>query len=79
VLRGRFDPGGATVAEEPQSRTAVALRPLAGGAIALLVVGVGLTLFTEGVLLAIGVLAMGAFVVVGAVELLQPKVLDPDR
>jgi cytochrome d ubiquinol oxidase subunit II len=71
VLRGGFDLARATVEEQPQPRADGAPRPLA--AVALLVVGVPLTVFGEGALLALGVLALAGFVVVGALELLRPQ------
>ena len=75
VLRGRFDEGVPAVAEHPAPRAAP--RPsLAGLAIALLVVGSALTFLGEGALLAIGVIALGGFVVTGVVELLRPEALD---
>jgi cytochrome d ubiquinol oxidase subunit II len=63
-------------------RAGRARRPLVGGAprplvaIALLVVGAALTLFGEGALLAVGVLALLGFVAVGALELLRPEALE---
>src|SRR5689334_3550381 len=62
VLRGRFDEGAPTVEEHHAPRGAP--RPgLAGVAIALLLVGSALTFLAEGVLLAIGVVLLGAFIV----------------
>ncbi|HEY7622007.1 MAG TPA: cytochrome d ubiquinol oxidase subunit II [Solirubrobacteraceae bacterium] len=75
VLRGRFDEGASTVAEQPAPRGTPS-RPLAGLAIALLLVGAALTFLAEGVLLAIGVVLLGGFVVTGVVELLRPEAFD---
>jgi cytochrome d ubiquinol oxidase subunit II len=75
VLRGRFDEGAPTVAEQPAPRGTPS-RPLAGLAIALLLVGAALTFLAEGVLLAIGVVLLGGFVVTGVVELLRPEAFD---
>jgi len=75
VLRGRFDEAAPTVVEHHVPRGAP--RPgLAGVAIALLLVGSALTFLGEGVLLAIGVVLLGAFVVTGVVELLRPEALE---
>jgi cytochrome bd ubiquinol oxidase subunit II len=78
VLRGRFE-GETQAAEQPSAPPAAAGAPRAGVALALLVVGAALTLFGEGVLLAIGVLALIAFVAVGASELLRPSALGSDE
>jgi cytochrome d ubiquinol oxidase subunit II len=77
LLRGRFDPDAPAVAEhhEPQAATRES-RPLVPAAGALLAVGVPLTFLGEGVLLAIGVLALALFVVIGALALLRPEALE---
>jgi cytochrome bd ubiquinol oxidase subunit II len=75
VLRGRFDEGAPAVAEQPVPRGAPS-RPLAGVAVGLLVVGAALTFLGEGVLLAIGVVLLGGFVVTGVAELLRPEAFD---
>jgi cytochrome bd ubiquinol oxidase subunit II len=75
VLRGRFDEGGPTTAEEAPPRPHRALRPPVGAALALLAIGSPLTFLTEGVTLAIGVVALVAFVAIGALALLQPETL----
>jgi cytochrome d ubiquinol oxidase subunit II len=75
VLRGRFDVGAPTVQEHLAPRGGP--RPgLAGLAVGLLVVGSALTFLGEGALLAIGVICLGGFVVVGVVELLRPEALE---
>jgi cytochrome d ubiquinol oxidase subunit II len=79
VLRGRFDQGGPPTPEVPRPRAPRAPpRSLAVATVALLVAGVSLTLFGGGAALAIGVLALFGFVVVGAIELLRPDVLERD-
>jgi cytochrome bd ubiquinol oxidase subunit II len=75
VLRGRFDEGAPAIEEHPTPRAAPRPR-LAGLAIGLLVVGSVLTFLGEGALLAIGVIALGGFIVTGVVELLRPEALD---
>src|SRR5262249_6313379 len=75
VLRGRFDEGVAPVEEHHVARGAPRPR-LAGVAIGLLLVGSALTFLAEGVLLAIGVVLLAAFVVTGVVELLRPEALE---
>jgi cytochrome bd ubiquinol oxidase subunit II len=79
VLRGRFDPGAPVVAEQPAPRPARPVQPLALAAGALLVVGAPLTFLGEGVLLAIGVLALALFVATGALALLHPESLGDAR
>jgi cytochrome d ubiquinol oxidase subunit II len=74
LLRGRFDAAGPLVERRPQPRPSGAPRPLV--VVALFVVGAALTLFGEGVLLAVGVLALAGFVAVGALELLRPQAFD---
>jgi hypothetical protein len=75
VLRGRFDQGAPAVAEHPAPRAAPR-RSVAGLAVGLLVVGSALTFLGEGAVLAIGVVALGGFVVTGIVELLRPEAFD---
>jgi cytochrome bd ubiquinol oxidase subunit II len=75
VLRGRFDDAVPKVEEQP-SRRGAAQRSVAGIAVALLAVGATLTVLGEGVVLAAGVIALTAFIAVGATELLRPDVLD---
>jgi cytochrome d ubiquinol oxidase subunit II len=77
VLRGRFDPSAPAVDERPAPSAAGAPRPPVLIAGALLVVGVPLTFFGEGALLAVGVLALVLFVATGALALLQPDLLSP--
>jgi cytochrome d ubiquinol oxidase subunit II len=74
VLRGRFDEGGQAV-EQPARRDPVGQRSIAAVAVVLFVVGAMLTFFGGGAILAIGVMALAVFIVVGAVELLRPEVL----
>jgi cytochrome d ubiquinol oxidase subunit II len=77
LLRGRFDPDAPAVAEHPEPQApARESRPLVPAAGALLAVGVPLTFFGQGVLLAIGVLALTLFVVTGALALLRPEALE---
>jgi cytochrome d ubiquinol oxidase subunit II len=75
VLRGRFDEGAPAVDEQPVP-SGEPSRPLAWLAIGWLVVGSALTFLGQGVLLAIGVVLLGAFVVTGIVELLRPEAFD---
>lgn len=75
VLRGGFE--RAPEPDEPARRPARERRALAPVAGALLAVGALLTFFADGPLLAIGVLSLAGFVVLGAAELLQPRALDP--
>jgi cytochrome bd ubiquinol oxidase subunit II len=75
VLRGRFDEDVPPVVEHPPPRAAPRPR-LAGLAVGLLVVGSALTFLGEGALLAIGVICLGGFIVMGVVELLRPEALD---
>jgi cytochrome d ubiquinol oxidase subunit II len=75
VLRGRFDEGAPAVDEQPAARGEPS-RPLAWLAIGWLVVGAALTFLGQGVLLAIGVVLLGAFIVTGVVELLRPEAFD---
>jgi cytochrome d ubiquinol oxidase subunit II len=75
VLRGRFDEDAPAVAEQPQRRSVAGQRSVAAVAVTLLVVGATLTFLGEGLLLAIGVIALVAFIVVGVAELLRPQTL----
>jgi len=79
VLRGRFDPGAPAVAERPVPRPPRAPRPLVGAAAALFALGAPLTFLGEGVLLAIGVLALAGCLATGALALLQPEMLGEAR
>jgi cytochrome bd ubiquinol oxidase subunit II len=79
VLRGRFDPEAPVVAEQPARRPARAAQPPVAAAGALFAVGTPLTFLGDGVLLAIGVLALALFVATGALALLQPETLDDAR
>ena len=76
VLRGAFDATAEAVWEQPARRAPIGRRSVAAVAIALFLVGAGLTFLADGVRLAIGVVALTAFVVVGAAELLSPEVLE---
>lgn len=75
VLSGRFDEPVPAVEDRPVRRPAIGQRSVAGVAVALFVVGGTLTFLGEGVVLAIGVITLAAFVVVGVAELLRPEVL----
>ena len=75
VLRGRFDEEAPAAAEQGPPRPHWALRLPVAVPLALLAIGSPLTFLTEGVTLAIGVLALVAFVVTGTLALLQPDVL----
>jgi cytochrome d ubiquinol oxidase subunit II len=76
VLRGRFDTGAPAVEERPTGRPSREPGKLVPVAVVLLAVGAPLTFLTEGVTLAIGVLALVLFVVTGAAALLQPNLLQ---
>jgi cytochrome d ubiquinol oxidase subunit II len=76
VLRGRFDRTVPAVEEQPPRHPAIGQRSVAAIAVALFVIGATLTFLGEGVVLAIGVIALAAFVVVGVAELLRPEVLE---
>jgi cytochrome d ubiquinol oxidase subunit II len=76
VLRGRFDEDAPGVAEQPPRRPAPGQRSVAALAIALFVVGATLTFLGEGAFLAVGVIALALFVVVGIAELLRPEALE---
>ena len=75
VLRGRFDTGAPAVAEQRPRRPTAGQRSVAAVALALFIVGAILTFLGEGVLLAGGVIALAAFIVVGVAELLRPEAL----
>ena len=76
LLRGRFDTEAPVFAERLQPTPARERQQLPLVAGALLVVGVPLTMFGEGVLLAIGVVALTLFVITGALALLRPEALE---
>jgi predicted permease len=76
VLRGRFDADAPAVEEQPARHQAIGQRSVAAIAVALFVVGATLTFLGDGVVLAIGVIALAAFIVVGVAELLRPEVLE---
>jgi cytochrome bd ubiquinol oxidase subunit II len=78
VLRGRFDIAAPGEPEAPQPRASRVTRGLAVAAVVLLVAGVALTLFGEGVALAAGIAALVGFIALGAVELLAPEMLAGD-
>jgi cytochrome d ubiquinol oxidase subunit II len=78
VLRGRFDISAPGAHEAPQPRASRVTRGLAVAAVVLLVAGVALTLFGEGVALAAGIAALVGFIALGAVELLAPEMLAGD-
>ncbi|MGZ8480916.1 MAG: cytochrome d ubiquinol oxidase subunit II [Candidatus Limnocylindria bacterium] len=78
VLRGRFDVGAPTGPEPPQPRAARGARGLAAGAGTLFVAGVVLTLFADDIGLAIGVLSLVGYIVLGAIELLGPEKLTDE-
>jgi cytochrome d ubiquinol oxidase subunit II len=79
VLRGRFDVGAHAAPEPPQPRATRGASGLAAAAVTLLATGVALTLFAEGVGLAIGVLSLVGFITLGAIELLRPERLSDDH
>jgi cytochrome bd ubiquinol oxidase subunit II len=78
VLRGRFDLGAPAGQEPPQPQATRGARGLAAAAVALLVAGVALTLFADGIALAIGVLSLIGFIALGAIEFLRPETLADD-
>jgi cytochrome d ubiquinol oxidase subunit II len=78
VLRGRFDAAVEHVETQPVRRAPARQRSRAFVAAGLLVLGATLTFFGEGVVLAAGVTALSAFVLVGAAELLRPEALEQD-
>ena len=63
--------------ERPPQRSALGDRSFAATAVALFIVGTALTVLGEGVILAIGVIALVGFIVIGAAELLRPDALEP--
>jgi cytochrome bd ubiquinol oxidase subunit II len=73
VLRGRFDLGAPAGQEPPQPQATRGARGLAAAAVTLLVAGVALTLFADGIALAIGVLSLVGFIALGAIEFLRPE------
>jgi cytochrome bd ubiquinol oxidase subunit II len=75
VLRGRFDEEAPAATKQAPPRSHRALRPPVAAALVLLAIGSPLTFLTEGVTLAVGVLALVAFVVTGTIALLQPEML----
>jgi cytochrome bd ubiquinol oxidase subunit II len=77
LLRGRFDESPEIAS--PVSPRAAAARPLLPVALGLLVVGLPLALLGEGVVLGAGVVALVAFIVVGALALLDPSRLAEDE
>jgi len=78
VLRGRFDLGAPAGQEPPQPQATRGARGLAAAAVTLLVAGVALTLFADGIGLAIGVLSLVGFIALGAIEFLRPETLADD-
>jgi cytochrome bd ubiquinol oxidase subunit II len=78
VLRGRFDLSRAARQEAPQPQATRGARSLAAAAVTLLVAGVPLTLFADGIGLAIGVVSLVGFIALGAIELLRPEALADD-
>ncbi|HEX7299150.1 MAG TPA: cytochrome d ubiquinol oxidase subunit II [Solirubrobacteraceae bacterium] len=78
LLRGRFDTEAPTADEVPHPRARRAPRGLAAAALALLAGGVALTLLGAGAALAVGVVALFAYVGIGAIELLRPEKLEGD-
>ena len=78
LLRGRFDLGRAARQEPPQPQATGGARGLAAAAVTLLVAGVPLTLFADGIGLAIGVFSLVGFIALGAIEFLRPETLADD-
>jgi cytochrome bd ubiquinol oxidase subunit II len=78
VLRGRFDLGAPAGQEPPQPQVTRGARGLAAAAVTLLVAGVALTLFADGIGLAIGVLSLVGFIALGAIEFLRLETLAGD-
>jgi cytochrome bd ubiquinol oxidase subunit II len=78
VLRGRFDLGAPAGQEPPQPQATRGARGLAAAAVTLLVAGVALTLFADGIALAIGVLSLVGFIALGAIEFLRHETLADD-
>jgi cytochrome d ubiquinol oxidase subunit II len=77
-LRGRFDEDAPRVEEQRPQRRPPGHPSIAALAILLFVVGATLTFLGEGVLLAIGVISLAAFVVIGVAELLRPDIVGTD-
>jgi cytochrome bd ubiquinol oxidase subunit II len=78
VLRGRFDLGAPAGQEPPQPQATRGARGLAAAAVTLLGAGVALTLFADGIALAIGVLSLVGFIALGAIEFLRSETLADD-
>jgi cytochrome bd ubiquinol oxidase subunit II len=78
VLRGRFDLGAPAGQTPPQPQATRRARGLAAAAVTLLVAGVALTLFADGIGVAIGVLSLVGFIALGAIEFLRPETLADD-
>ena len=78
VLRGRFDLGAPAGQEPPQPQATRGARGLAAAAVTLLVAGAALTLFADGIALAIGVLSLVGFIALGTIEFLRPETLADD-
>jgi len=76
VLRGRFDAGRPAVPERPVPRAGAGQRSVAAVAVVLFVAGATLTFLGEGAVHAVGVVALAAFIAVGAAELLRPEALE---
>ena len=76
VLRGRFDASAPLVSEHLPPPRHLADQSVSSLAIALFVLGVALTVFGDGALLALGVVALAGFTVIGATELLRPERLE---
>jgi len=76
VLRGTFDASAPIVSDHLPSPRHVGDRSVSSLAIALFVLGVALTVFGDGALLALGVIALAGFIVIGATELLRPERLE---
>jgi cytochrome d ubiquinol oxidase subunit II len=77
VLRGRFDLG-TRAGQEPPPPAMRRPRGLAAAAVTLLVTGMVLTPFAEGIGLVVGVLSLVGFIALGAIELLSPDRLADD-
>ena len=79
ALHGRFDTGGPVAQQRPAQRHGAEHHPMTATAVALFVVGGTLTFLGDGLVLAAGVIALVAFVVVSAEQLLRPETLDEKR
>jgi cytochrome d ubiquinol oxidase subunit II len=77
LLRGRFDLGSRAGQEPPPAATRRS-RGLPVAAVTLLVAGMVLTPFAEGIGLVIGVLSLVGFIALGTIELLSPHRLADD-